>query len=78
MSSEKHSEHVRNQLSQLPDDPGVYQYYDKNGKVLYIGKAKNLKKRVKSYFMAGRGHSYRIATMVGRLPTSALQSQTAK
>ena len=38
------------QVSNLPDTPGVYQYYDKNGQLLYIGKAKNLKKRVASYF----------------------------
>ena len=38
------------QVSTLPDTPGVYQYYDKNGQLLYIGKAKNLKKRVASYF----------------------------
>lgn len=38
------------QIQTLPDSPGVYQYFDKDGKILYVGKAKNLKKRVASYF----------------------------
>jgi len=35
-------------IKQLPDSAGVYQYFDENGNLLYIGKAKSLSKRVKS------------------------------
>lgn len=38
------------QLQTLPDNPGIYQFFDENDKIIYVGKAKNLKKRVTSYF----------------------------
>ncbi len=54
------------QIQTLPDSPGIYQYYDKDGRILYVGKAKNLKKRVSSYF--NKTHdSGRIRVMVRKI-----------
>ena len=41
---------IKEQIKELPQNPGVYQFFDKSQKILYVGKAKNLKKRVSSYF----------------------------
>lgn len=60
------AEKISNILKTLPNKPGVYQHLDKNGKILYIGKAKDLKKRVSSYF--NKGHdSARIRLMVSKI-----------
>ncbi|MDO4762892.1 MAG: excinuclease ABC subunit UvrC [Flavobacteriaceae bacterium] len=65
------------QLKTLPSEPGVYRYYDKNNDLLYVGKAKNLKKRVLSYF--NKNHTgYRTKLMVSkivRLETTIVNSE---
>ena len=46
----KISSSLKEQISMLPENPGVYQYFNENDEIIYVGKAKNLKKRVSSYF----------------------------
>lgn len=45
------TEEIQLKLKMIPDQPGVYQYFDEEGTIIYVGKAKNLKKRVSSYFV---------------------------
>jgi len=59
--------HTPEKVSTLPGKPGVYQFYDSQGQVIYVGKAKNLKKRVASYFNKGRHESHRLAMLVSRI-----------
>ena len=71
------NENLELQLKTLPSEPGVYRYYDKNGQLLYVGKAKNLKKRVLSYFNKNQ-NGYRTKIMVSkivRLETTVVNSE---
>ncbi|HEU5182604.1 MAG TPA: excinuclease ABC subunit UvrC, partial [Candidatus Polarisedimenticolia bacterium] len=54
-------------LSSLPDHPGVYVYRDARGRVLYVGKAKSLRGRVRSYFQKGMEHPPRTAALVAEV-----------
>ncbi len=59
-------EHIKGILQRLPESPGSYQYFDEHGTVIYVGKAKNLKRRVSSYF--NRDHdSRKTAILVSKI-----------
>ncbi|HOP08190.1 MAG TPA: excinuclease ABC subunit UvrC [candidate division Zixibacteria bacterium] len=54
-------------LKNLPTGPGVYMFRDESGKIIYIGKAKVLRNRVRSYFQGSRGHDAKTARLVSRV-----------
>ena len=58
---------LKEKLSGIPRRPGVYQHVDAEGNVLYVGKAKNLRSRVRSYFQDGRPHDGRLAIMIRKI-----------
>jgi excinuclease ABC subunit C len=58
---------VKHIVSILPNQPGVYQFYDKHGNILYVGKAKNLKSRVASYFTSQKHESFKTKKLAGQV-----------
>lgn len=58
---------LKKQLKNLPDQPGVYLMHDKDDKIIYIGKAKVLKNRVRQYFMASKNHTAKVRAMVSHI-----------
>lgn len=67
MIAEDFSENIREALAVLPDKPGVYLMHDKDGKVIYVGKAVVLKNRVRSYFRNLASHTPKVRAMVAKI-----------
>ena len=63
----KYLTHLKSILKTLPEKPGIYQYFDEKGTIIYIGKAKNLKKRVLSYFNKDTFENGKLAVLVRKI-----------
>lgn len=58
---------LNRQLDRIPTQPGVYLFKDRLGKIIYVGKARHLKRRVRSYFQAGRPHDPKTRVLISRV-----------
>lgn len=63
------NEEIQEKLQLLPDKPGVYLMKNEDGRIIYVGKAINLKNRVRSYFQSSRNHSPKVRAMVEKIAT---------
>ncbi|MCU0352281.1 MAG: excinuclease ABC subunit UvrC [Cytophagales bacterium] len=61
------TDHLKEQIRNLPDQPGVYRYFDASGELIYVGKAKNLKNRVSSYFNKSANHDQKTRRLVSQI-----------
>ena len=58
---------LKEQVAALPTTPGIYRFFNSSGEVIYVGKAKNLRRRVSSYFVERADHSAKVRVMVSRI-----------
>lgn len=64
MAANQRTQHIQNLLTGMPDSAGIYQFFNADNKIIYVGKAKNIKKRVYSYFSKDIFESGKTALMV--------------
>lgn len=67
MTTKTLSEQLQQRLETLPTEPGVYLMKNAQGNIIYVGKAVNLRNRVRSYFQSGKGHSAKVRVMVTQI-----------
>ena len=67
MASSDRYDKLKEQVALLPLSPGVYQCVDRTGTIIYVGKAKSLRKRVSSYFVQSKEHSAKVRVMVRQI-----------
>ncbi len=66
-SKEDFSEELMSKVASLPTNPGIYQYKNNGGKIIYVGKAKNLKNRVRSYFQLNKVRDAKTTALVSKI-----------
>jgi excinuclease ABC subunit C len=67
MQNDEEKEKIREKVRTLPTEPGIYQFIDVAGQIIYVGKAKNLRKRVSSYFLVKADRSLKLTVMVSKI-----------